>query len=236
MERVMTNPNALLRYRRDKNLDLFATDISNGKIRLSCQATNGIVMCAEVLAKDPRYLAVRPYCNKSCHFDSLMIRTHDFADSTTWGETSLYQLMPFEGYKLIITSIVARFPAKLDLSANNLEFRVYQSQDSFTPITDDDPPTVEDVYTTSRDIITLSNTSLTTMPDPPNEFSSEMYEIKFRYADSDLSNNSKLTLSNLLNERLEVGMQYDTQLVDTDGVDITDPCYLFFNTKRVEDF
>lgn len=236
MEKVLTNPNALLRYRREKNLDLFATDLNNGKIRLCCQATNGIVLCSELLTKDPRYLAVREYCNQSVHFDSLMVQTHDFADPTTWGETSLYQLIPYENYKLIITSIVARFPSNLDLSANNLEFRIYKSLDGETPVGEDTAPYIEDVYSHIRQIITLSNTSLSTIPDPTNEFASEMYEVKFRYADSDLSNSSKLTLSSALNEWIEVGIQHDTHLVDTVGADITDPCYLFFNTKRVEDF
>ena len=236
METVETNIDSLLYYRKVRNCDLFATDLGNGRVRLSTQATGGIILVSEVAWKNSEYQRVRGYCNQPVHFDSLMLRTHDFADMSSWGETSLYQLLPYAGYKLVITSIVARFPAAVDLSVNNLYFRVYKSYDNKNPVTDEHQPVVNDIYTAVTDLVKISNSSLTTIPDPSGQFAGEMYEIKFRYADSDLANQSKLTISSLLNERMEVGMQHDIQLVDTAGNSITDPCYLFFNTKRVEDF
>jgi len=224
---VPTTIKNLLDFRSAKNSELFAKSIANNKVNVFTKATEGLIMSAEVSANDPEFLRVRPHCNKPLVFDSLMVRTHDFGDSTTWGETSLYRLQPYEGYKLVITSIVARFPAKINLSINNLYFRIFKSYDGVNPVTEEHQPVVSDTYTQVSEMIKISNSTVSIISDPAGQFSGDMYEIKFRYADSDMSNVSKLTLSSELGEFMEVGMQHDIGLVDTDGVGISDPCYLF---------
>lgn len=236
-ETVPTTLANLLAFRRTKNTELFAKSLEVGnKAVVYTKATEGLILSAEVSANDPIFQSILSHCNKPMQFDSLMMSTHDFGNSSTWGETSLYQLIPYEGYKLVITSIVARFPAAINLNVNNLEFRVFKSYDGVNPVTDQHQPIVNDVYMNVTDLVKISNSTVSILPDPINQFTGDMYEIKFRYADSDMSNVSKLTLSSLLDERIEVGMQYDVPLVDINGTTITDPCYLFFNTKRVVDF
>lgn len=237
MEVISLETSKLLEYRRRYNLDIFSRELDKRRVRLSVQAFSGILLTSDIDYTNPLYQNIRQYCNGYVEMRPLMLLTHDFSDSTTWPSTdnSLYVLKPYEGYKIIVTSIVARFSAAVDLTNNPLKFRIYRSFDG-TPLTDGSPASVDDEYRTVQDIITISNDQLFQIPDPMNEFNTDMYQIKFRYTDSDLSTVSKLTMAYSLNERIEVELGSHSQLLDINGNAINDPCYLFFNAKRTYDF
>lgn len=238
MRHISVSFQKLMNYRRQYNLDIYASELKNGDIELTVQANYGILMFTVVSWDDPDYLSIQPFCNIKMPMSSLMLRTHDFSDQSSWPspDNSLFSLIPDDGCKLVITSIVARCPANLDLSSNHLCFNIYKSYDGINPVTDSHQPVVSDVYRRMSDVINISNSDVNIIPDPLGlTYQNPVYQIKFRYTDSETKTVSKLSLSSVLNERLDVFLSNNDQLITLDGDIISDNCYLFFNTKRTPD-
>ena len=239
METIITTLDNLLNYRATYDRELFMTPVSgsDSKVRLVIEASPVLLMSAETSAKDPALTKLRPYLNKPLKKESLMIETHDFGDSSTWGDDgSRYTLSPYSGYKLHITSVVVRFPENVDLSSNGVAFYVYKSYDGVSPVTEQHSPVITKQYTSLLELMRTSNTAFSGFSTQSTVLSDNIVEVKFRYADSDLSDFSKLSLRSSLNERITMETMEGTPLLDTAGNPISDLCYAFFNAKRVADF
>lgn len=238
MNIIKTDLTTLLRTRSLHNLSLFREELRGGKVALSIQPDVSITMKAETHIKDPQYQAIRQYCNVHLPIDSLMLSTHNYGSPATWANgVSDFTLSPNPGTKLIITSIVTRLPEDLDLSGNNMYFKVYKSPDNEMVVTEAFPPAVSDTYTHMRDLLMISNSPVDLFMMSIGGIAIPVMDIKFRYADADTANESKLTLSSRLNEHINITMQNNTQPTQRLlSAGIADPVYAWFNCKRVLDF
>lgn len=149
--------------------------------------TDAIMMQAEIDDNHPEYTAVVTQVSKFQKLETLMLTTHDFNDSSTWAQqdplSSEYTIDPLPGYKLIITSIMARFPETVGLGTNNLSFTIYKYVEPYGLI-----PAVQDIYTSIAQLLTISNSPWYTVGfQNQNIFQEKMIEAKFRYAPSDES-------------------------------------------------
>jgi len=234
-EIIKTNFENLLAFRRERNLDLFidAVDGEHLLVDAYCQVGTGLIMKARTSAKK-----AAPYighANKPINPESLMIQTHNFADPTAWDSTDdgTFTMAPLPGYKLVVTSIVARFPDAVDLASNPLSFTIWKYVPPYGLI-----PAVTETYSSTKDLLVTSNSWWHTVEFANSKsFTDKMLEVKFRYADDDTNNWSKLTLFSSRGEKITCTLgDNTTPLKHIDGSNLLDPCYSIFNTKRVPDF
>ncbi len=235
---IETDFEKLLEFRASKNLPIFGSDYNTTDAKLYIQAENSIVLSCIVSKNNSKFKSILKYLNKPIRMDSLMLESHNFGDSTSWSSTdnSLFVFKPYDGYKLIVTSIVARMPIDVNLEVNPITFKVYLSLDGVTPVDENTPPCIIETYRSIKDLVNISNSTLVVIDEVTNLSNTKMLEIKFRYADSDLSNSSKLTLNSSLNERVDVMLENNTPVLDSNGNALEEACYSIFNTKRVYDF
>lgn len=232
---IDTTPEKLLEYRTSKNREIFM-DYENGQLYFYCNTGEGFILKAHI--PNPKaYKHLFKFMNKPLIPESLMIATHDFAQTADWpaeGEaiSSIFTATPLPGYKLIITSIVTRFPTNIDLSSNPLTFTVWKYIPPYGLI-----PAISQSYYSIEQLLLQSNSPWYTVEFAQDlTFSGKMIEVKFRYADSDLSDYSKLELYASRGEKITVSLVTDEALKDPQGAALDDPCYAIFNTKRVLEF
>lgn len=232
---IDTTPEKLLAYRARKNKELFM-DYEDNKLYFYCNTGEGFILKAYI--PNPKmYKDLFKYANQPIIPESLMIATHDFANTSDWPaegteESSIFTCAPYSGYKLIITSIVTRFPTNIDLSSNPLTFTVWKYIPPYGLI-----PVISQGYHSIEQLLLQSNSPWYTVEfNQELTFSGKMIEVKFRYADTDENNFSKLELSSSLGEKVTVSLAIDEPLTDPNGDPLTDPCYAIFNTKRVLEF
>jgi len=226
----------LLNYRAAKNLEIFM-GYEQGKLYFYCNTGEGFILKAYV--PDPtEYKHLFDKMNTPLIPESLMIPTHDFADAADWpaegeAQSSIFTCAPYAGYKLIITSIVTRFSTDVDLANNPLTFTIWK----YVPYYGKIVPAISQSYYSIQQLLLQSNSPWYTVEfSQDNLFHGKMVEVRFRYADSDINNFSKLQLSSKLGEKITVSLVEDTPLLKTDGSASVDPCYAIFNTKRILDF
>lgn len=229
METVLLDAESLLDIRRINNSMLFSIQASPTSVYLLTDTGSGILLKAELSIHSELFDSIRSFRNRPIPLDSLMLSSPDFGK-----HVGPYALIPLPGFKLIITSIVVRFPDNLSLAASSLIFKIFKSYDGKSPVTPEHPPVVHEEYHSVKDLLHASNTPYLAVSGL--NFSTTVLEIKFRYADSDLSNTSKLTLNSRLNERLEAYTSTGQPLLNTFNAPLTEACYALFNTKRALDF
>lgn len=232
---IKTTPKKLLEYRSIKNREIFM-DYEKDKLYFYCNTGEGFILKAFV-PNPTAYKHLFKFMNKPLIPESLMIATHDFAQTADWpaaGEavSSIFTCQPLPDYKLIITSIVTRFPTNIDLSSNPLTFTVWKYVPPYGLI-----PAISQSYYSIEQLLLQSNSPWYTVEFAQDlTFSGKMIEVKFRYADSDSSDYSKLELYSSKGEKITVSLVNDEALVDPLGNPLDDPCYAIFNTKRILEF
>lgn len=234
---IDTTPEKLLTYRATKNKELYM-NYEDNDLYFYCNTGEGFIFKAFV--PNPKaYKHLFKYCNMPLTIESLAILTHDFTGNQTWpgvetpNPSSIYTCAPNPGYKLIITSIVTRFPTNADLSNNPLTFTVWKYVPAYGAVV----PVISQSYYEIQQLLLQSNDPWYTVEFAQDKtFSGNMIEVKFRYADSDMNDNSKLQLSSALGEKITVSLVEDQPLLNLDGQPLADPCYAIFNTKRVLEF
>lgn len=234
MNTIKVTPEQLLAFRDEKNKEIFMTSKDASRVELSVQASESIVMIASMSVNDGRLSTIREHANKSINVEQLMLESHDFGDSTSWADSTsaTYDLIPNAGYKLIITSIQARFPEDVDLSNNNLTFTIYKYVPPYGLI-----PAAVQPYDSMQSLLLQSNDRWGVIEyTNTNAFTKKMVDVKFRYAGSDDADWSKLTLYSSRGEFIRCSLQTQTPLLDKQGQPLQDPCYAVFNCKRVLDF
>ncbi len=233
---IDTTPEKLLEYRASKNYEFFMNE-TNGKLYFYCNTENGFMMKAHLLNPN-QYRHLFKFANTSLNLESLMIPTHDFADTAHWPgegteESSIFTCAPYEGYKLIVTSIVTRFSSDVDLASNPLTFTIWKNIPAYGGVV----PAISQSYYSIQQLLLQSNSPWYTVEfSQDNLFHGKMIEVRFRYADSDTNDLSKLQLSSKLGEKITVSLVNDTPLLKLDGSPSVDPCYAIFNCKRALDF
>ncbi|MEA3370808.1 MAG: hypothetical protein U9Q40_05655 [Campylobacterota bacterium] len=232
---IDTTPEKLLEYRSAKNKEIFM-DYENSKLYFYCNTGEGFILKAHI--PNPKaFKHLFQYMNKPLIPESLMIASHDFAQTANWpaaGEaiSSIFTCAPFTGYKLMITSIVTRFPTNIDLSSNPLTFTVWKYVPPYGVI-----PVISQAYYSIEQLLLQSNSPWYTVEFAQDlTFSGKMIEVKFRYTDSDMANTSKLELYASRGEKITVSLVNDEPLTNSEGLGLDDPCYAIFNTKRVIEF
>ena len=234
---IDTTPEKLLAYRSTKNKEFFMNYIDD-KLYFYCNTDDNFILKAYI--PNPRkYKDIFKYNGVPIQPESLMIPTHNFSTNEEWfltqGETpsSVFTCKPYAGYKLVITSIVTRFPADADLSANPMKFVIYKNIPAYGGLV----PAITQTYSSIQQLLLQSNSPWFTVEfSQDNLFSGKMIEVRFRYADDDTNDFSKLQLSSKLGEKIEVSLTNDTHLLDVEGNALNDPCYAIFNTKRILEF
>ena len=228
----------LLHYRRAYDRELFAITEGQGKVRLLVHSVPGTM-----ISSGPYHLSqienLRPYLNKPIPRESLMIRTHDFGDISTWADeqNSDYTLSPYAGTKLVISSIVTRSPEDVDLAANPITYSVYKSLDGVTPVTAETPPIISTTYDSLRSLIMQSNSPVDLNMLPIDGTMIPVVDIRFRYALGEVEEFSKLSLSASLNEHIKATLaDAGSPLNRTDAAGPASPVYAWFNCARVPDF
>jgi len=230
---INTTPKKLLAFRADKNKEIYM-DYEDSKLYFYINTDDGFILKAYI-PNPNMYKHLFQYMNKPVRVEELMVKSHNFSDSTTWADSNTpnFVLTPYDGYKLYVNSIVTRFPENVDLSKTPLTFTIYK----YIPEYGASYPVVQDVYTDSKEFLVQSNSPWSTITfDNPAMFSGTMIEVKFRYANSDTSDWSKLSLSSARDEILVCSLGGTGQLVDTNNNPLVDPVYAIFNTKRVIEF
>jgi len=232
---IDTTPEKLLKYRASKNKEFFM-DYEDDKLYFYTNTGEGFILKAYI--PNPKmYKDILKYANEPLLPESLMIASHDFANTADWpaegaAESSIFTCAPYAGYKLIVTSIVTRFPTNIDLASNPLTFTVWKYIPPYGLI-----PVISQGYYSIEQLLLQSNSPWYTVEFSQDlTFSGKMIEVKFRYADSDENNFSKLELNSSLGEKITVSLAIDEPLKDQEGLSLDDPCYAIFNTKRVLEF
>jgi len=233
---INTPVKELLNYRSIKNLEIFMGYEGN-KLYFYCNTGQGFILKSHV--PDPsEYKHLFTKMNQPMVPESLMISTHDFAATADWpaegeAQSSIFTCAPYEGYKLIITSIVTRFSSDVDLENNPLTFTIWKYVPAYGRVV----PAISQSYYSIQQLLLQSNSPWYTVEfSQDNLFHGKMIEVRFRYADADTNNLSKLQLSSRLGEKITVALVDDTPLLKTDGTASEDPCYAIFNCKRILDF
>jgi len=233
---VETTTSKLLKYRSTKNLEIFM-GYEHNKLYFYCNTGEGFILKSFV--PDPsEYKHLFTKMNEPIIPESLMIASHDFAATADWpaaGEesSSIFTCKPYDGYKLIVTSIVTRFSSDVDLFNNPLTFTVWKNIPAYGGLV----PAISQSYYSIQQLLLQSNSPWFTVEfSQDNLFNGKMIEVRFRYADSDTNNFSKLQLSSQLGEKITVSLVNDTPLLKLDGTASVDPCYAIFNCKRILDF
>jgi len=226
----------LLSYRSIKNLEIFM-NYENNKLYFFCNTGEGFILKSYV--PDPSvYKHLFTKMNQPMIPESLMISTHDFAATADWpaageAQSSIFTCAPHDGYKLIITSIVTRFSSDVDLASNPLTFTIWKNIPAYGGLV----PAISQSYYSIQQLLLQSNSPWYTVEfNQDNLFHGKMIEVRFRYADSDTNNFSKLHLSSQLGEKITVSLVNDEPLLKLDGSTSEDPCYAIFNCKRFLDF
>ncbi len=233
---IDVTPEELFNYRSTKNLEIFKK-YEDSSLFFYCNLGNGFTLKAKIPNAN-MYKDKIKYLNKPLIPESLMIPTHDFADTAHWPgegveESSIFTCAPYEGYKLIITSIVTRFSSDVDLASNPLTFTIWKNIPAYGGVV----PAISQSYYSIQQLLLQSNSPWYTVEfSQDNLFHGKMIEVRFRYADSDTNDLSKLQLSSKLGEKITVSLVNDTPLLKLDGSPSVDPCYAIFNCKRALDF
>lgn len=221
-----------LTYRETYDNEFFTRAVTSDKLALLMEVGSGIVMRAEVSKNDSRFLAIRKYANVPNPKHLLMLETHNFAKPETWADSSsAFVIEPYEGYKLHIMSVIVRFPINVVLDTTPLSFTVNKYVPEYGSVV----PAIQQTYNSLQELIVGSNSPWHSVDfSGTNITQGQMIEIKFRYADDDFSNFSKLTLSSKLGESIvcDIG----GPLKDGSNNDLVDPAYAIFNTKRVIEY
>lgn len=237
---IETDISNLLDFRRKKNLELYSKTISSKKRTLYVHAQDGIILTSDILIGSDEWQSIEPFVNKPITMFDKRLISHDWGNNTTWDSTSnsIWQVVPPEGYKYVITHIQLRFPTNTKvIPANSFKYEVYISPDGITPIDGTTSPIINLEYESTLSLIKRANTSVNITTDTiPEAFNDKLAEVTFKYCNPATLEGSPIVLRSSLNERIDSLLTNNMPILSTTDTALTTEFWAIVNCKILPDF
>ncbi len=238
MRTLQVDMATILEFRREKNLELYMTDLDGQWGEFLLQPEAGIQFRGKADMSTAEVSGAIPYVNKPIIYRDKRLTSYDWTSTDTWASSGEAKWIgaPDDGWKFLISSIQVRFPRSIKLTADNkLYFKVHL----FYPPLNMVYPVINLEYSSVRELAKKSNNPLNPSPYAIEDLGTEeLIEMEFVYADPYTLKGSPIVLHSCRNEFLEIGLTGNTPLHDTNDQHYDDgnETWCVIKGKQVYDF
>ncbi|NIT54916.1 MAG: hypothetical protein GWN00_01310 [Aliifodinibius sp.] len=184
-------------------------------------------------AEQSLWVSIKKKVNTPITITDVEYLSHDYTDETTWPTPgdSVYSVSPEEGYKLLVTSIVLRFPKDVKITAENkltLAMGLWdESQGSIVEIKRE-YPSLRSLISRVNGIVSSPFTPI--IPDAPDA----TMEVRFTYADQVTAQGSPMIFRSSKLEYIKVFLSGHTVLVNSNNeAYLENPAWVSVLAKKV---